>query len=100
MNQNKVPYEIILFCCTNRRENSEKPSCGVRGGEVLREALKTQMAERGLRGRVRVSQSGCLGQCAHGPNIMVFPEGTWYSGVTEEDVPHILDAVEQAAQAN
>jgi (2Fe-2S) ferredoxin len=33
---------------------------------------------------------GCLGLCKHGPNLIVYPEGTWYLGVTGEDVPEIV----------
>ena len=98
MNRERVPYKMVVFCCTNRRENSDKPCCGGRGGETLRALLKSQAEERGLRGKVRVSQSGCLGQCPHGPNIMVFPQGVWFSATTEADVPAILDEVERLLQ--
>ena len=33
---------------------------------------------------------GSLGLCEHGPNLVVYPEGTWYSGVTPADVPEIV----------
>jgi (2Fe-2S) ferredoxin len=33
----------------------------------------------------------CLGLCDFGPNLMVYPEGTWYCGVTPADVNEIIE---------
>jgi (2Fe-2S) ferredoxin/predicted O-methyltransferase YrrM len=41
---------------------------------------------------VQVTTSGSLGLCEHGPNMVVYPEGTWYSGVTLEDVGEIVQS--------
>ena len=48
------------------------------------------VVERGLRPHIRVSRAGCLDRCGFGPNIMVFPDNTWYSRVTEADLDTIL----------
>jgi (2Fe-2S) ferredoxin len=40
---------------------------------------------------VSVTSSGCLGPCFDGPTIVVYPEGTWYAGVKEEDVAEIVE---------
>lgn len=40
---------------------------------------------------VRVDSVDCLGLCKHGPNFIVYPGGTWYLGVTEDDVPEIVE---------
>lgn len=42
-------------------------------------------------GVVLVTSSGCLGPCEQGPTVVVYPDGTWYSKVTEADVNTILD---------
>ena len=39
---------------------------------------------------VRVDSVGCLGLCKHGPNLVVYPGGTWYLGVAEQDVPEVV----------
>jgi (2Fe-2S) ferredoxin/2-polyprenyl-3-methyl-5-hydroxy-6-metoxy-1,4-benzoquinol methylase len=39
---------------------------------------------------VQVTACGSLGLCEHGPNMVVYPEGVWYSGVGEADVPEIV----------
>ncbi len=33
----------------------------------------------------------CLGLCKHGPNVVVYPSGTWYLGLDEEKVPEVVE---------
>ena len=64
--------------------------CKKRGSKAVRSALKEELRAEGMNRDVRVDSVGCLGLCKHGPNLIVYPEGTWYLGVTEEDVPEIV----------
>ena len=91
MENRAQPYRTLILVCTNLKEGG-KACCGGRGrgSAVLADTLKAAVAERGLKGIVRVSRTGCLGQCEFGPNIMVFPEGKWYSAVTEADLDAII----------
>ena len=89
MQKTPFPYQKIIFVCTNKRENDA--ICCSRGGSVaIRDALKRYVKENGLKGKVRVSQSGCMDLCSQGPNVMVFPDGIWYKDVQMEDVPTII----------
>lgn len=92
MEEKKIPFRKILFVCVNERKEGDGPSCGPRGGGAIREKLKACLQERGLKGKVRVTQSGCMDLCSLGPNVMVFPDCVWYRGVTEGDVPTIAEA--------
>lgn len=94
MNKAKVPYARIAFMCTNQKEAGKK-CCACGGSAALQAKLKEMAAARGLSGQVRVSKSGCQGRCNDGPNIMVFPDNTWYSGVQESDLETILDELAQ-----
>jgi (2Fe-2S) ferredoxin len=38
-----------------------------------------------------VTPCGCIGPCGQGPNVLVYPEGVFYSAVTKEDVTAIFD---------
>ena len=58
----------------------------------LQKVFKLKLAQRGLKGKVRANQSGCLDQCEHGPNIVVYPDGVWYGHVTEADVDEIIES--------
>ena len=56
----------------------------------LQKRFKQKLAELGLKGKVRANQSGCLDQCEHGPNVVIYPEAVWYGGVTLADVDEIV----------
>lgn len=95
-------YTRHIFFCTNvRPENADRPSCGRCGSAEMRGFAKKRAKELGLTGKggVRVNTSGCLDRCEEGPVAVVYPEGTWYTYVDEEDVEeivtsHLRDGVE------
>ena len=64
--------------------------CKKRGSKAVRKALKDELRAEGLNRDVRVDSTDCLGFCKHGPNLVVYPGGTWYLGVVEQDVPEVV----------
>lgn len=64
--------------------------CKKRGSKAVRKALKDGLRAEGMNRDVRVDSVDCLGLCKHGPNLVVYPGGTWYLGVIEQDVPEIV----------
>ena len=81
-----------VFVCENRRDPSDpRGCCAAKGSGEIREALKAELARRGLKKQVRANSTGCLDACADGPTLVVYPEGVWYSHVTVEDVPEIVE---------
>jgi (2Fe-2S) ferredoxin len=81
-----------VFVCENVRPAYDpRGSCGCKGSAKIREALKVELKRRGLKGAVRANTAGCLDACAHGPSMVVYPEGVWYGGVRVEDVPEIVE---------
>src|SRR5882757_9020770 len=82
----------IFVCCNVRDASSPRGCCDPAGQAELQKALKQKLAERGLKGRVRANQSGCLDQCEHGPNLVIYPEAVWYGGVSLADVDEIVDS--------
>ncbi len=97
MNRSTTPYKCHLLVCTTTRDGHRK-SCGDGDNAVLKGALKDEIGRRGWKGLVRVSSSGCLGQCDSGPNVMIYPQGIWFSSVALADLPEILAAVEPFVQ--
>jgi (2Fe-2S) ferredoxin len=91
--QQGLPFHKIVFVCVNQRDPGERVCCADGGGQVLRDKLKAMVKDRGLRGRIRVSQSGCMDRCEEGPNMMVFPDNVWFSAATEADLEPMLDAI-------
>jgi (2Fe-2S) ferredoxin len=87
------PYVSHIFVCTNDRGGKRK-SCADNNSPAVRKALKEAVADRGWKGRVRVSQSGCMGLCAKGPNVMIYPQKIWFSDVSTDDVDLIISKTE------
>ena len=97
MKKQTTPYKCHIFVCTNVRENNqENPGCGAKGGNVLKDKMKAAVNAHGWKGKVRVSTTGCLGLCAQGPNVLLHPQGIWFSSVTETDIESILETVEKS----
>ncbi len=92
MKQKKIPYQKTVFVCVNKREDA-RPSCAhfAEGGPEICKALKEAVKAAGLKGKIRVASSGCLDLCAQGPNLFVYPDGVWKSGVKLADIPQILN---------
>ena len=65
--------------------------CTSSGSPALREALAAELKAKGLDEEVKIVQTGCFGLCALGPIMIVYPEGTFYSRVTLEDIPEIVE---------
>ncbi len=90
MENKPMPYQRQIFVCVNNA-NGEKASCGDHQGEVVFRQLREIAKERKLHPTIRVAQAKCLGQCAMGVNIMIYPENCWLSHVRIEDIPAIAD---------
>jgi (2Fe-2S) ferredoxin len=43
-------------------------------------------------GKIRVSKTGCLGRCASGPCLVIYPEGVWYTYSSFSDLDQIIDS--------
>jgi (2Fe-2S) ferredoxin len=86
------PFTHHVFVCCNQREPGHRRGCcDCDGSGRLRAVLKAAIAERGLSGQVRANAAGCLDQCELGPVVVIYPQGIWYGGVREEDVPRIVE---------
>ena len=80
-------FERHVFVCTSGEYCPSKDG----DSKEIHKALKALVAKAGLKGKVRINNSGCLDQCGHGPMAVVYPEGVWYSHLTLNDVPLIVD---------
>ncbi|MCL5744271.1 MAG: methyltransferase [Acidobacteria bacterium] len=62
------------------------------------DVLRREVAARRLGDDVQITVCGSLGLCERGPNVVVYPEGIWYSGVRPEDVAEIVESHFQKGQ--
>ncbi len=79
-------YERHVFVCTSGK------TCPKNGPvEEMLGVMRQEIKSKGLKNKIRINKSGCLDWCDHGPVMVVYPEGVWYTGVQMEDVQEILD---------
>ncbi len=80
-------YHRHVFLCTG-------PSCCTpETGQAAWETLKKTLKEAGLGEGPNAcyrTKVGCLRICCHGPAMVVYPEGTWYHGMTPERIPRFV----------
>jgi len=90
--ENVSPYKAHVFVCTNDR-GGERKSCADNNSELIRSKLKDAVNEKGWKGKIRVSKSGCMGLCAKGSNAIIYPQKIWFSDVFSDDVEDILSSL-------
>ena len=65
--------------------------CTSSGSPRIQDAFRTEIEKAGLAEEISVVQTGCFGLCALGPVVIVYPDGTFYSNVTVDDVAEIVN---------
>jgi len=75
--------------------------CTAEVGQASWDVLKRELKERNLSlatgpAACYRTKVGCLRLCAGGPIMVVYPEGTWYMGMTADRIPkfvqeHLVD---------
>ena len=71
-------------------------ACHASGRVAVREAIKEELAARGLTEKVAVVETGCHGFCEQGPIVVIQPKGVFYPHVRPQDVAAIIEASVQA----
>ncbi len=83
------PFRYHVFVCDQQKPEGV-PGCAAKGSAKVIDALRYEIAAQGLLDVVQVTTCGSLGLCEHGPNLVVYPEGVWYCGVTPADIPELV----------
>ncbi|MBR7133329.1 MAG: NADH-quinone oxidoreductase subunit NuoF [Clostridia bacterium] len=65
--------------------------CTSSGSLDIQKAFAQNIENCGLSDEVKIVQTGCFGLCALGPVVIVYPDGTFYSRVTPDDVKEIVE---------
>ena len=81
-----APYRRQLFVCTYGAW------CKLDGSDAIRGALKALVHDEGLQGDIRITKSGCFGQCGNGPMAVMWPDNVWYHKLKLEDVPELFES--------
>jgi predicted metal-binding protein len=93
---------LHLFVCANRREGSSLgPGCSERGDQVY-DALKGEVAARGLVRDVWITRTHCLGICPkHGATVARYrpgAQGEIFTETTPDDVPRLMAPLARDAE--
>ena len=78
-----MAYESYVLVCGGT-------ACCSSGGSAVVEAFKKELEAAGLKDKVQVVVTGCLGFCEQGPIVKILPQGTFYVQVKAEDVKEIV----------
>ena len=78
-----MAYESYVLVCGGT-------ACCSGGGTAVVEAFKKELEAAGLKDKVQVVVTGCLGFCEQGPIVKILPQGTFYVQVKAEDVKEIV----------
>jgi (2Fe-2S) ferredoxin/ubiquinone/menaquinone biosynthesis C-methylase UbiE len=82
-------FKYHVYVCDQKKPEGI-PCCSAHGSARILELLRAEVAAQGLSGDVQITTSGSIGLCERGPNMIVYPEGIWYSAVTPDDVSEIV----------
>jgi (2Fe-2S) ferredoxin len=85
-------YEKHIFFCTNQKEEGKK-CCAQADAQAMWQYARECARQEGLTAgnKVRINKAGCLGRCAEGPCLVVYPRGTWYTYKNEADIEAIIE---------
>ncbi len=98
-NTNESPYVAHVFVCTNNR-GGERKSCADNNSPIVKSKLKEAVNEKGWKGKVRISTSGCMGLCSRGSNVMIYPQKIWFSEVSPDEVDEIITTIERIIETD
>ncbi|HEX7432208.1 MAG TPA: NADH-quinone oxidoreductase subunit F, partial [Anaerolineaceae bacterium] len=67
------------------------PQCLKKGAHEIIDSLQDELVAQGLIDEVQVLETSRIGGCDNGPEMMVYPEGVHYTGLTPDDIPFIVE---------
>ncbi len=75
-----------IFVCATPGEGR----CGEKGGGALLKRFQKEVESRGL-SSATVLRNACTRRHHEGPVVFVYPDDVWYTEVSSEDVPRIVE---------
>jgi len=78
-----MPKRLDVLICSGA-------ACISNNSQLIRKKLEEVLAREGLQEEVAIIETGCMGPCELGPVMLVYPDGTFYIRLKEEDVEEIV----------
>jgi len=84
-------YKRHAFICANQSTDGSA-CCQDHNALAMVKYAKGRLKELGAfgPGGVRLNKSGCMGRCAEGPVLVVYPDDVWYTYVDKGDIEEII----------
>lgn len=86
------PYHV--FICTGAKSDGTQGTCHSRGSADVFARLREAVEQHGLGDSVLVNSCDCfryrISKC--GPNMVVYPGGIWYGGISVGDVEELVES--------
>lgn len=91
-------YQHHIFVCTNERHEGD--CCAKRGSFDILKTLKNELRDRDLDhdGGIMATKAGCFAKCSQGPNVVVYPQGSWHVISTPADAIALLDELQLSSK--
>ncbi|MEM7561846.1 MAG: (2Fe-2S) ferredoxin domain-containing protein [Pseudomonadota bacterium] len=87
---------VRLIVCVNERLGTGQRSCVGSGSldyiQILREEMAHQCPD------IKIVERECLGKCEEGPVMRIAPGGRFFTGIKEDDLPQIIEALKTFAR--
>jgi NADH:ubiquinone oxidoreductase subunit F (NADH-binding)/(2Fe-2S) ferredoxin/Pyruvate/2-oxoacid:ferredoxin oxidoreductase delta subunit len=77
-------YKAQLMICTGT-------GCVANKSFSILEVLEKELKDRNLENDYQIVPTGCMGFCAQGPIMVIFPEGVFYQKLTHKNIPTIVE---------
>lgn len=78
-------YERKILVCSGA-------GCVSSNCHAVRDALVKSLEINKLKDKIQVIETGCIGTCDLGPVMVVMPDEVYYTKLTPEDIPSIVDS--------
>ena len=83
VNKVDTEYNHVLVCGGT--------GCLASKAAKIEEEFVAEIANHGLASKTEIIKTGCFGLCEAGPIVIIYPDGAFYSHITVEDVPKIVE---------
>jgi (2Fe-2S) ferredoxin len=84
--------DFHIFVCAQRRPPGHPRSCcAEKGSDGLMDAFAKELISRNLQNKVGLTQTGCLGPCQAGANVLIYPGSYMYGWIAPADAAQIIE---------
>jgi (2Fe-2S) ferredoxin len=85
-----IHFLKLVLVCVNERPDGEV-CCAARGSADIHKKIKELV--KAADPTIRVSKTGCLGNCTSGTTVVIMPDNVWLGDVQEKDVPELVKMI-------